>query len=75
MDNNFDKKALQQAKEMANSPAGQELLQLMKNMDADTLKKVMNQASSGDFSQMASSLAPFLNSDKVQELLKQMGGQ
>ena len=75
MDNNFDKKALQQAKEMANSPAGQELLQLMKNMDADTLKKVMHQAASGDFSQMASSLSPFLNSDKVQELLKQMEGQ
>lgn len=75
MENNFDEKALQQAKAMANSPAGQELMQLMKNMDADTLNKVMNQASTGDFSQIASSLSPFLNSDKVQELLKQMGGR
>lgn len=75
MDKNFDEKALQQAKNMANSPAGQELIQLMKSLDADTLKTVMNQASSGDFSQMANALSPFLNSEKVQDLLRQMGGK
>lgn len=75
MENNFDEKALQQAKAMANSPAGKELMQLMKNMDADTLNKAFRQAATGDFSQMASSLSPFFNSDKVQELLKQMEGQ
>lgn len=75
MDNNFDEKALQQAKSMANSPAGKELLQLMNGMDPEALKKIMQQASAGDFSQMASSLSPFLNSQKVQELLRQMGGK
>lgn len=75
MDKNFDEKALQQAKNMANSPAGKELMQQMKNIDPEAFNKILSQASKGDFSQMASSLSPFLNSEKVQDLLRQMGGQ
>ena len=68
MVNNFDENALQQAKEMANSPAGRELMQKMQNMDPATLQKLMAQASAGDFSQLT-------KSKEFQELLRQMGGK
>ena len=54
------------------SPAGQELMQLMKNMDKDTLSKMMQQAASGNFTGLSDSLSPFLGSEKVQTLLRQM---
>lgn len=72
MENNFDEKALQRAKNLASSPAGQELMQLMKNMDKDTLSKMMQQAASGNFTGLSDSLSPFLGSEKVQTLLRQM---
>ena len=69
MVNNFDEKDLQKAQAMASSPAGKELLQLLQNMDPDSLQKMMLQASSGDFSQISA----LLGSDKFKDLLGQTG--
>lgn len=73
MENNFDENALLQAKAMANSPAGKELLQMMQNMDKNALDKVMRQAATGDYSQLKSTLSPLLESKEIQDMLRQMG--
>lgn len=75
MVNNFDETALLQAKAMAETPAGKELINLLQNMDQSTITSAMTQASSGDYSQLANTLAPLLNSKDVQELFRKMEGK
>lgn len=74
MEMNFNENQLQQAKNMAGSPTGKHLMEMLKQMDAGTLEKAMAQASSGDYSGIAETLAPLLASEDVKALLKQLGG-
>lgn len=74
MRNHFDENALQRAKQLANTPAGQQLLETMRKTDPSTLEKAAKQASSGDFSKLAETLAPLLASEEVKALLNQIGG-
>ncbi len=66
--------SMQEALRLANSPAGQQLLALLRQSDPATLQKVMQQASSGDYSQIPQTLAPLLASEEAKRLLQQMGG-
>ena len=74
MMNHFDEKKLQQAKQLTNTPAGQQLLEAIRKADPNAMEKAAAQASAGDYSQLAATLAPILASDEVKALLKQMGG-
>ena len=74
MTNQFDEKKLQQAKQLANTSAGHQLLEAIRQADAGALEKAAAQASSGDYSRIAETLAPLLASEEVKALLKQMGG-
>lgn len=74
MMNHFDEKKLQQARQLANTSAGRQLLDAIRKADAGALDKVAAQASAGDYSQIAETLAPILASEEVKALLKQMGG-
>jgi len=69
--NNF---SMQEALRLANSPAGQQLLSLLRQSDPEALQKVMQQASSGNYSQAQEILAPLLASEEVKKLIQQMGG-
>ena len=69
--NNF---SMQEALRLAKSPAGQQLLALLQQSDPEALKKAMEQASSGDYSQISQTLGPMLASEDVKKLLQQMGG-
>ena len=69
--NNF---SMQEALRLANSPAGQQLLALLRQSDPETMQKVMQQASSGNYSQIQEILAPLLASEEVKKLIRQMGG-
>jgi hypothetical protein len=71
---NSDNFSIQEAMRLAKSPAGQQLLNLLQQSDPDALKKAMQQASAGDYSQIQQTLAPFMASEDVQKLLRQMGG-
>ena len=68
--NNF---SMQEAMRLANSPAGQQLLKMLQQTDPAAMKSAMEQASSGDYSKISETLAPFLESEEVKKLLKQMG--
>lgn len=74
MDKKFDERSLQAAMQMANTPAGQQLISLLRQSAPDVMQKASAQASAGDFSQLAKTLAPLMASEDVQKLLKQLGG-
>lgn len=74
MQNKFDDKTLEQVKQLAQSPAGKQLLALLRQSNANVLDKAVSQASSGDFSKVSQTLAPLLASDEIKKLLKQLGG-
>ena len=59
---------------LANSPAGKQLMEILKQADPSALENAASQASSGDLTQAKASLAPLLSSEKVQQLLGQLGG-
>lgn len=75
MQKNSQNFSMQEALRLANSPAGQQLLAMLRKSDPAAIQKAMEQASSGDYSQIAKTLGPLLESQDVKDLLKQMGGR
>jgi len=74
MQKNSGNFSMQDAMQLVNSPAGQQLMALLQQSDPDTLRKAMEQASNGDFSQAKRSLEPLFASEEAKKLLQQMGG-
>ena len=67
---NFD---LQKAKQLAQSPAGQQLLALLQNADPNAVGKASEKAASGDYTGALASLSGLLSSDRAKDLLEQLG--
>lgn len=74
MQKKSDNFSIEDAMRLATSPAGKQLLNVLQQADPDTLNKAKTQASSGDYSQMAQTLAPLLASEEVRKLMQQLGG-
>ncbi len=74
MQKNLGDFSMRNAMELANSPAGQQLLNLLKNADSAALKNAMNEAASGNYEKVKQSLTPFLENPETQALLRQLGG-
>lgn len=74
MDHNFDKNALDKARQLANTDAGRQLAGKLQQLPSDMMQQVQSQIAAGDFSQLAKTLGPLLKSDEVQNLLRQLGG-
>lgn len=74
MDQNFDKNAMEKAKQLANSDAGRQLAGKLQQMDPAIMQQLQSQLSSGDFSQLSKTLGPLLASQDIQKLLRQLGG-
>lgn len=70
-DRNF---SMQDAMRMAATPAGQQLIALLKQSDQTALNQAMEQAKKGDYSQIKETLSPLLASEEVRKLLQQLGG-
>lgn len=60
--------------QIAQSPAGQQLIAMLQNADPSALRKAMAQASAGNYEQAKSSLTPLLESEQIKALLQKMGG-
>lgn len=56
------------------SPAGQQLMEYLKQNGGDAARNAATQASAGDLSGARSSLSPLLEDPAVQALLRQLGG-
>ena len=65
MDHKFDKNAMEKARQLAGK---------LQQLHPRTMQQVQSQFASGDFSQLAKTLGPLLESDEVKKLLQQLGG-
>ena len=74
MHHNFDQKSLEKAKAMAASPAGQQLMGALQQIDPTLMEKAQAQISAGDYTQLSKTLAPLLASEEFKKLFRQMGG-
>lgn len=60
---------------LAQSPAGQQLLAMLKQADSSKLEQAVTQAKTGDYSQAGQTLNAMLSSPEAQKLLKELGGK
>lgn len=74
MQKNCEDFSMQDALRMAESPAGQQLLAMLRSGDAGQLQQVIDLAKAGDLAKASASLQSMLSSQQAKELLKQMEG-
>ena len=72
MQKNCENFSMQDALRMAQSPAGQQLLAMLRSGDSGKLQQVMDLAKSGDMASASTALQAMLSSTQAQQLLKQM---
>lgn len=60
---------------LAKSPAGQQLIALLQQKDAEKLEQAANLAKAGDYSQAGRTISAMLSSEEAQKLLKELGGK
>ncbi len=75
MQKNSDNFSIQNAMRLAGTPAGQELLTLLRREDAAQLQQAARLASAGDYSQAQQLLSGFLRNPEIQQILSQLGGK
>ena len=68
---NFD---MRKAMELAGSPAGRQLLELLQAQNGPQLQKAMSMAAEGDHLSAKQSLSKLLEDPQIQDLLKQLEG-
>ena len=61
-------------RQMATTPAGKELIGLLKQADNSQLQSALQQAASGNMAEAKNILAPLLRSPRIRELIAQLGG-
>lgn len=72
MQQNFD---LQQLMKLAHSPAGQQLMDMLKQSGGCDAERAASLARSGDMTGARNALSGLLESQEVQKLLRQLEGQ
>lgn len=65
---------LAQAIHLAQSPEGQQLLNMLKQNDSGQLQKAMEKANNGDYSQAKEAINAFLSTTEAKALLEKLGG-
>ena len=66
--------AMEQAKSLAGSSAGRQLIKLLQQTGNVDMEKLKKQAAAGDFAAVQQNLAGILNNPEVTKLLRLMGG-
>ena len=64
---------MQEALRLAKSPAGQQLLAMLRQSDSGQLRQVMDQAGAGDYAKASQTLSQLLSSPEAQKLLSELG--
>ena len=73
MQKNGENFSMQDVLKLANSPAGKQLIALLQQQNPSTIKKAMEQASAGNYTQAKQSIEPLLESEEIRKLLRQFG--
>ena len=74
MQKNCEDFSMQDVLRMAQSPAGQQLLAMLRSGDKGQLQQVVDLAKAGNMDKAGSTLQALLSSPQAQQLLKQMEG-
>ena len=74
MQKNSQDFSMQEALHLANSPAGQRLLAMLRETDSARLQQAADAASAGDYAKAGNTLQSLLSSPEIQKLLKELGG-
>ena len=72
MDKNYADFSMQEAMRLAQSEAGQQLLQLLRSNHSDAARSALEKAQDGDLNQAKQALQAFLSDPKTQELLQKL---
>lgn len=72
MAKNSDSYSMEDAVRLANSPAGQQLLSILKQADSDVIGLAMEQAIHGNVDQAQQTLRKIAASEEVKRLLRQL---
>ena len=75
MQNQYGGFSMQDVMRIANSPAGKQLLAMLKSTDDAVLQQAAAQASAGDMEQAKSTLSALLSSPQVKQLMDELGRQ
>lgn len=73
MQENSNQKLIQEALRLAATPAGQQLLALLKQRGGDDLSGAMAQASAGDYAGVKQTLSQLLSDPQAKKLLDELG--
>ena len=74
MEKNSQEFSMQEAMRLAKSPAGQQLLAMLRQADSHQLQQAMTQVSSGDYTSAQTTIQSLLENPEIQKLLQQFGG-
>lgn len=74
MQKNSSPFSMEDAMRMAQTPAGQQLLALLRQQDSSRIQQALTQAKAGDRAALAETLQPLLSSPEIRALLQQLGG-
>ena len=66
--------SMQDLIQMANSPAGQQLLQMLQAQNSQALHEAASSAAAGNMKQAKNILQQLLKNPELKQLLEQMGG-
>lgn len=75
MQKNNQNFSMEEVMRLAKSPAGQQLIAMLKKQDNTKLEQAAAQAKTGDYSQASQTLSAMLSSPEAQRLLKELGGK
>lgn len=65
--------SMEQARQLAESPVGQQLLSILQQSDTEKLQQAMEQANAGNLSKASQTLQQLLSSEEAQQLIQQLG--
>lgn len=66
--------SIKEAQRLANSPAGKELIGLLRRGDSAAVQKAIELAAAGDYAAAGKALNALLSSPEAQKLMQQLGG-
>ena len=75
MEKNNPNFSMEEVLKLAKSPAGQQLMAMLRQQDSAKLEQAAAQAKAGDYSQASQTLSALLSSPEAQKLMKQLGGK
>ena len=75
MEKNSQDFSVREAKRLAQTPEGQQLLKLLQQQDSGQLQQAMEKASAGNYKEAGNILQSLLSSPETKSLMQQLGGK